>query len=78
MLADSCAQLSASCSSLRNTGSIPRHLLHLATPLMLGNLLQQLYNTVDAFILGRFAGELEFAAVKKHALVHTPQQGRAA
>ena len=30
---------------------------------MLGNLLQQLYNTVAAFILGRFAGELEFAAV---------------
>ena len=29
----------------------------------MGNILQQLYNTVDAFILGRFAGELEFAAV---------------
>lgn len=29
----------------------------------MGNILQQLYNTVDAFILGRFAGDLEFAAV---------------
>ena len=44
-------------------GSIPRHLIRLAAPLMLGNLLQQLYNTADAFILGRFAGEAEFAAV---------------
>ena len=45
------------------SGSIPRHLLRLAAPLIMGNILQQLYNTVDAFILGRFAGELEFAAV---------------
>lgn len=44
-------------------GSIPRHLLRLAAPLILGNILQQLYNTVDALILGRFAGEAEFAAV---------------
>ena len=44
-------------------GSIPQHLLRLAAPLIMGNILQQLYNTVDAFILGRFAGEAEFAAV---------------
>lgn len=45
------------------SGSISRHLLRLAAPLMMGNVLQQLYNTADAFILGRFAGEVEFAAV---------------
>lgn len=45
------------------TGSIPKHLVRLAMPLMIGNILQQLYNTIDAFMLGRFAGELEFAAV---------------
>ena len=45
------------------SGSIPQHLLRLAAPLIMGNILQQLYNTVDAFILGRFAGDLEFAAV---------------
>lgn len=45
------------------TGSIPRHLARLAMPLIMGNILQQLYNTIDAFMLGRFAGELEFAAV---------------
>lgn len=45
------------------TGSIPQHMLRLAAPLILGNILQQLYNAVDAFILGRSAGGLEFAAV---------------
>lgn len=45
------------------SGSIPQHLLRLAAPLIMGSILQQLYNTVDAFILGRFAGDLEFAAV---------------
>ena len=44
-------------------GSIPQHMLRLAAPLFLGNILQQLYNAVDAFILGRCAGGLEFAAV---------------
>lgn len=45
------------------SGSILQHLLRLAAPLIMGNILQQLCNTVDAFILGRFAGDLEFAAV---------------
>ncbi len=45
------------------TGSIPAHMVRLAAPLIMGNILQQLYNTVDALILGRFAGSAEFAAV---------------
>ncbi len=45
------------------SGSISRHLLRLAAPLIVGNILQQLYNTVDAFILGWYAGAAEFAAV---------------
>lgn len=44
-------------------GNITRHFIHLATPLIIGNILQQLYNTVDAFILGHLSGSLEFAAV---------------
>ena len=44
-------------------GSISKHLLQLAAPLIMGNILQQLYNTADAFILGRFAGTAEFASV---------------
>ena len=44
-------------------GSVTGHLLRLVAPLIMGNILQQLYNTIDAFVLGRFAGEAEFAAV---------------
>ncbi len=44
-------------------GSVSQHLLRLAAPLIVGNILQQLYNTADAFILGRFAGSAEFASV---------------
>lgn len=45
------------------SGGIMQHLLRLAAPLIMGNILQQLYNTADAFILGRFAGAEEFASV---------------
>ena len=41
-------------------GSIPRQLIWLALPLICGNILQQLYNTVDAFIIGRFLGGAAF------------------
>ncbi|MBQ8743723.1 MAG: hypothetical protein IJZ18_00870, partial [Mailhella sp.] len=44
-------------------GSIPKHLVHLAVPLVIGNILQQLYNTIDAFVLARYAGIEEFAAI---------------
>ncbi len=44
-------------------GSLYRHLTTLALPLILGNILQQFYNTIDAFVIGRFAGTDEFAAI---------------
>ena len=44
-------------------GSVYGHLARLAVPLIAGNILQQLYNAVDAFVLGRFAGADEFAAI---------------
>ena len=44
-------------------GSISAHLVRLAAPLIAGNILQQLYNAADAFVLGRCAGENEFAAI---------------
>ena len=44
-------------------GSIPQQLIWLALPLICGNILQQLYNTVDAFIIGRFLGGDAFGAV---------------
>lgn len=31
--------------------------------LFIGNILQQFYNTIDAFVVGRYAGTEEFAAI---------------
>ena len=44
-------------------GSIARHLLKFAFPLLLGNLFQQLYNTVDTWVVGNFASNEAFSAV---------------
>lgn len=44
-------------------GSIPKGLLAFALPLILGNLLQQLYNLADTWVVGRFLGEGALAAV---------------
>ena len=45
------------------TGSIPRHMLAYAVPLLFGNLFQQLYNTVDSLVVGRMDGKQALAAV---------------
>ena len=45
------------------TGSITGRLLRFALPLMVGNLLQQLYNVADTLIVGRFLGADALAAV---------------
>lgn len=44
-------------------GSIARSILSFALPLFLGQLLQQLYNLADAWVLGNFAANEAFAAV---------------
>ena len=44
-------------------GSIVRGLLGFAVPLFLGQLLQQLYNMADAWVVGNFAENDAFAAV---------------
>lgn len=44
-------------------GNVYGLLARLAAPLIAGNILQQLYNAVDAFVLGRCAGADEFAAI---------------
>jgi len=44
-------------------GAISRTLIAFAVPLMLSNLLQQLYNWADALIVGNFLGEEALAAV---------------
>ena len=45
------------------SGSIIRLLISFAVPLLLGNLFQQLYNTVDILVVGNFVGTQALAAV---------------
>lgn len=48
---------------LMTEGSIPRLLLRFSLPLLLGGLFQQLYNAVDAWVVGKFCGDNALAAV---------------
>lgn len=45
------------------TGSIWKRMVSFAVPVFLGNLCQQLYNTVDSVIVGKFVGKQALAAV---------------
>ncbi len=45
------------------SGDIKKQLILLAVPLLLGNILQQLYNTADSLIVGYFLGTDAFASV---------------
>lgn len=45
------------------SGSIFKRMIFFALPLFLGNLFQQLYNTVDSLIVGNFLGSSALAAV---------------
>jgi len=44
-------------------GNVTASLLLFACPMILGNLLQQLYNIVDTWVVGRFVGADALAAV---------------
>ena len=44
-------------------GSISKRMIFFALPLLLGNLFQQMYNTVDSLIVGNFLGSSALAAV---------------
>ena len=44
-------------------GNILRHIIGFALPLLLGNLFQQLYNTVDTWVLGNFVSNEAYSAV---------------
>ena len=44
-------------------GSIIALLLNFAAPLLLGNIFQQLYNTVDTWVVGNYVGKNAFSAV---------------
>ena len=44
-------------------GSIPRHLISFAIPLLIGNLFQMMYNMVDTWVVGHFVSDAAFSAV---------------
>lgn len=52
-------------------GVIWKQLLIFFFPIMVGTLFQQLYNTVDAIIVGRFVGKQALASVGESAAVLT-------
>lgn len=56
-------------------GNITATLLRFAWPIMLGNLLQQMYNVADTLIVGQFIGkEALAAAVKIDSFAYMPVQ----
>ena len=50
-------------------GSILRHLVLFALPLLLGNIFQMLYNTVDVFVVGKYVGTEALAAVGSTTII---------
>ena len=65
-------------------GVIWKQLLFFFFPILLGSFFQQMYNTVDTIIVGRFVGTQALAAVGSHLgaaepderLLHRPEHRR--
>ena len=51
------------------SGSIVRQILLFSLPLMLGNIFQMLYNTVDSIVVGNFVGKEALAAVGSTTMI---------
>ena len=58
-------------SRLMTEGSIWKSILLFSVPLILGNMLQQLYNTADSIIVGNFVGANALAAVGNIAPINS-------
>ncbi len=50
-------------SQLMTTGSIKKNLISFAIPIFFGNLLQQLYQTIDSLVVGNFVSKEALAAI---------------
>ena len=63
--------LSQNRSTIRDMtdGSISKHLIAFAVPLLLGNVFQMLYNTVDSIVVGNFVGSQALAAVSSTTMI---------
>ena len=44
-------------------GNILEHIIRFAFPLLIGNIFQQLYNTVDTWVVGNYVSNEAFSAV---------------
>ena len=64
-------------SRLMTEGSIWKSILLFSVPLILGNMLQQLYNTADSIIVGNFVGSNALAAVAPAARPSSCSSGSA-
>ena len=51
------------------TGSIVRQIILFSLPLMLGNIFQMMYNTVDSIVVGNFVGKEALAAVGSTTMI---------
>ena len=49
-------------------GSPGKRIVAFAIPMLIGNIAQQLYNTVDSIVVGRYVGDNALAAVAAPAL----------
>ncbi|MCR5295091.1 MAG: MATE family efflux transporter [Lachnospiraceae bacterium] len=50
-------------------GSITGHLIAFSVPLLLGNIFQMLYNTVDSIVVGNFVGKEALAAISSTTMI---------
>ena len=51
------------------SGSIVKQIILFSLPLMLGNVFQMLYNTVDMIVVGNFVGKEALAAVGSTSMI---------
>lgn len=63
MFSGSKKQHSSGSARLMTEGSIVKQLILFALPLLIGNLFQQLYNTVDSIVVGNYVSKTALAAV---------------
>ena len=62
-------RLKAGSTTDMTSGSIVKHLVLFSLPLMLGNIFQMLYNTVDSIVVGNFVGKEALAAVGSTTMI---------
>lgn len=68
-MSESSPRLGKSTTNDMTSGSIVKQIVLFSLPLMLGNVFQMLYNTVDSVIVGNFVGKQALAAVGSTTMI---------